>query len=1727
MNTEARFRPRILFWLATLPAFFACGKLNAQMQTSRPATIEEMVRNMFVGEGIEVSNVQYTCVEPDSQIMQFEIGPSGPAMLPHKGILMCTGYGSDAQSDNTNYDAKGRDPHASEELSPNYYTELPELRNLVIKHIYDVAILEFDFVSKSNRVEFRYSFASEEYAEYVGEPFNDVFGFFISGPGIEGQQNIALIPNTTLPVAINNVNHAKNNNYYISNQILNNFDFANNEYNERPLPERRGKVPIPGPHQIEYDGFTLPLTAYAEVVPCQTYHLKLAIADVADAHYDSAVLLEEGSFSATGYQYEALNGVASNADSTITLEGCESDVKIRIQRTITGEPETVPFALSGTATQGADYTLSSNEFRYGPNDEFAEISLNALPDALPEGRESLTLRFKPRFACDSLELTVYIGDMDTTLNINPGYYFELCEARLGSFFPLEAETANDNGRFAYEWRDAEGNVVGREKLLNWRFEGDETLLLTATDRLCNLPPNQKQVEYKLLVSDIAFNLKDTSVCANETFRMEIEPSGGLPPYTVRWQDDQAGQSAEFNFAQNGTITARVTDRCEAVEQTSEVTVRKSTLVPPAPQTICSGDSVDAIAVANGNATPWRYYWLSSEGDTLSHSDSLLVENVLTDKTYIAVLLDDCGVKREAPFNITVRPELKVTLPDETLLCVDEAYEIQPEIEGAGSYAFEWRESENGEVLSNARNLTGTASEDFTAILYVSDLCASDTAETILNVLPAEFSIAEVELSTDFPTCKGSPFSIDLTLDADHEHYRIFWNNRPGTWRLEDVLEESRSYTASITDGCQVIDTTFHLSIYPELEVYIPDTFLCDYETVAFSPVLSGGDSAYAKPRWSDSNGNLLGTEFSFMENSDTSRTLYFSFEDGCETQAGDTVNVVVYPKPEIELADSLFICEGESIQLSANMRAGANCDYTWTPSVALNDPELLNPIAQPNETTTYALVAECDGCVSDPAEVVVRVFPNPTIAADQLDHEICARQDSALLEVVAQGGTGALRYNWSPESDLSQADSSAAWASPLLNHVYEVWVEDSAGCRSPTLRHEVAVRPRPTVSALGTISRCANDAPDLLEAVASISSGATLNYQWSPSEGLSDPNALQPETAAEDTIVYTLTVWAEETGCAALDTPSIVVNVQELAVSGLPDETQMCLGDSVFLDAAPSKAGPDYTYEWTPDTYLDRADARVVNIKAEETTTLTLTIFSNGCASEPKEVEVNVTDAPLLLLSEDASICPYETARLEAEGSGARGPFSYEWTPQTGLTFQSESAATAQPEVTTTYTVTLRAEDCLLPTTATVGVEVLPIPEVRADATETPGGLTILEGDTIEIPAEINAPVDFSVEWRPVDSLDNPNKVRPLAFPVDTTAYIVRAAIGRCFDEDTVVINVKPLIRMRITEAKDNICRGDSVLLRASGNLPNAHFEWTGPDLIRRVNDSTIWARPQFHSTYKIVAHSPDYSSKAEDSVRVIVQDLPIAAFESTRDFTCNNLKVDFEDFSIRSYSTQWLLDDELIHADVKAFSRVFPQAGAFEMKQIVRSIFGCKDTVARNIVIPEIPPLRADFASSPELPGKLLVPRTEISVTQTANRGQEFYWEWGDGATGTGASAAYAYPTEGEYYVSLRVVDSLGCVDSVRKGPIRIVDEFIDIPNVFTPNGDGFNDEWIAEYSGDKTFQCSITDRWGGVVFRTQNPTQRWDGRFNGSQAPEGAYFYHIVIGGDRVYSGSLTLVR
>ena len=383
---------RTLFVIISCVFFVVSGR--TQLVVSSALTPQQLVDSVLLGPGVVAFNVTYT---GHPQAIGFFNGSQTNIGLD-SGILLTNGSIKNALGPNNSTMTTAIN------LTPGDST----LDSIAQQPTRDAAILEFDFIPSSDTVKFRYVFASEEYYEGVCTPFNDIFAFLISGPNISGVQNIALIPNTNLPVTISSVNEGIiGQSIYLPDST---YPWCYLNY----TPYYVDNTNPPGT-SVEYDGFTTVLTAYAVVVPCMTYHIRLAIADGGnDDTWDSGVFLEAGSFNS---HYITITGdpiVRGAALDSAGMEGCSLiDLVFRRYDSI-AFPRTLGFVTSGTAINGIDYVLSSSNIYFQPGQDTTHLYITPILDAIAEPMEDLTIQIVPDFiVCsgwDTASVTAYIVD---------------------------------------------------------------------------------------------------------------------------------------------------------------------------------------------------------------------------------------------------------------------------------------------------------------------------------------------------------------------------------------------------------------------------------------------------------------------------------------------------------------------------------------------------------------------------------------------------------------------------------------------------------------------------------------------------------------------------------------------------------------------------------------------------------------------------------------------------------------------------------------------------------------------------------------------------------------------------------------------------------------------------------------------------------------------------------------------------------------------------------------------------------------------------------------------------------------------------------------------------------------------------------------------------------------------------------------------------------------------
>ncbi|HRI58304.1 MAG TPA: choice-of-anchor L domain-containing protein, partial [Saprospiraceae bacterium] len=390
MNRTTGLIQKLLLSALFLSAFYTQSRaqlLQATASNTPPFTPQNLITNILLGDGVEVTNITYNG-EP-AAVGYFTGGTQAVGI--ERGIVLTSGAVESAGGifGTVGCNETGGDFASTDNL---IFTNDPDLAALTTSTIRDLAVYTITFIPTDSMLSFRYCFGSEEYPEFSCSPYNDVFGFFISGPNPAGgnytNKNIAIIPNTTLPVTINNL-HPANASYPNCNptnaQYYNNNNFTNN--------------------QPSYDGFTDVFTAEAQVIPCQSYTIKLAIADASDGVYDSGVFLEAKSFGTGSLQVQV---VTASLDGTV-VEGCaQGMVTFSIPDALTQDTK-IDYHVWGTATNGADYQTIPTDLKILAGQTQVSLPVIGLEDNTVETPEYIAIDVQ-RDPCNRDTFYIYIKD---------------------------------------------------------------------------------------------------------------------------------------------------------------------------------------------------------------------------------------------------------------------------------------------------------------------------------------------------------------------------------------------------------------------------------------------------------------------------------------------------------------------------------------------------------------------------------------------------------------------------------------------------------------------------------------------------------------------------------------------------------------------------------------------------------------------------------------------------------------------------------------------------------------------------------------------------------------------------------------------------------------------------------------------------------------------------------------------------------------------------------------------------------------------------------------------------------------------------------------------------------------------------------------------------------------------------------------------------------------------
>lgn len=744
---------------------------QAQMVIDNTLTPTQLVEDVLLGEGVVVSNITFA---GDPQQIGYFDATNANFPIP-EGIVMSSGDVNDVPGSGSVF--------AETQFAGNGDADLDVISSAGTE---DAVVLEFDFVPTGDSIKFDYIFGSEEYPEFVNAGFNDVFAFIISGPGFSGPfanggENIALIPGTVTPVTIDNVNDGLNSQYYVDN---------NNGTD---------------PNGVVYDGYTVTLTALAEVQCGATYHLKFAISDAGDDRFDSGVFLEARSFNSNAIEVDI---TTLSGDSAI-VEGCTS-ATINFTRPDADSLLLVPVYVSGNAINGVDYTGLPDTITFNPGDTTVTITVDALEDGLFEPiKDTLIITVYSLNLCgDTVVSTgvIYIQE-DYNLSIQTEDVSVLCPA---DSVMLVASAGGGNPDYTYTWSSGDvGDTIYVPVTTTMTYTvvaEDICAAMSLSDTVevnVNIPPDP----------EVTISGPTTFDCVPETVLLTASASSGTAPYTYVWSNGTVGPNNSVSLTADATFYVSVQDGCGVISEPDTIHITQNPVAIPQIQTSadvtldCPGETATLTAIASGGNAPYQYSWSSGQGtSTINVQPQQTTEYVVTvtDACYVGQVTDTIlvtVVEYEAP---------SVLVNDTSVLCPGDMVTLSSVVShGRQPFSFNWSSGstdfmtvENPEVTSEY-------------VLVITDACGSQASDTSTVEVPVYDDLDVAILSTDL-------------LMSDSVTICELWSDTLASVVSGGLSPYSYTWSGTLVDGVDVNNDSVMLSVPYELP---PDSSVAETYTL--------------------------------------------------------------------------------------------------------------------------------------------------------------------------------------------------------------------------------------------------------------------------------------------------------------------------------------------------------------------------------------------------------------------------------------------------------------------------------------------------------------------------------------------------------------------------------------------------------------------------------------------------------------------------------------------------------------------------------------------------------------------------------------------------------------------------------------------------------------------------------------------------------------------------------
>ncbi len=1126
-----------------------------------------------------------------------------------------------------------------------------------------------------------------------------------------------------------------------------------------------------------------------------------------------------------------------------------------------------------------------------------------------------------------------------------------------------------------------------------------------------------------------------------------------------------------------TLKATALNTCTNTASYLQTVIPNPTItISPATQSVCYGST--ASFSVNGAST---YTWLPTLTTGSVFSTFPLINSIYSVN---ATAINGCTAFATA--SVIIKPIPIPSFITASITCAHLGNGTVTAAGGLGPYTYTWTPT-----IQTGSTATGLFPGNYTVTIFDAGTgCVVTPTTNFASLIPLTGTVTSSPSITCFGATTGTA-SIALAGGSGLQSYT--WTNAGGNLSLS-----SPTVLSAGIHTIDVIDAITFCSVTHTFLITQPSAFTLNISSSSPSVCLGSGISFTAQ-----NSGGTPGYTYFWLGGPTTATnsvvealagTYIYTVQslDSYTCSSNNTVSVRFVNNPVVSLL-SQSICPLALGSLSAS---GAT-NYTWSSGFVGNPM-----IASPNSSTQYTVIGSAAGCSSSATGSII-LKPSP-VAVIVSTTQLC-QNDYLQLNAMSAGTL----YVWSGPSNFSSTLQSITLYSlnPSHSGIYNLTVTAPNSCTA-TVSKSITVHPTPPLSASGA-TVCEGQALNL-----TANFYPNASYLWTGSSVISTLQILSfTNSVPANSGQYVIKITSAP-GCTNMT--SVNASVVALPLPVITASGQICRGSDLFLFGS---GGDSYVWYGPNYFYSSSQNPSITAIGIIGSGNYTLWVNTGPChVSAIKSITVN--PLPIPTASNNSPVC--ENTPVNFNSSSA---VNYTWTGPGGFTstVQNPLLGLATLGMAGNYSLSVMdANSC-------IGGTLIPLTVFKAPIPVATGGTACI-GNGLSL----NASGGISYQWFGPGNFSSTLAAAyvPIVNVNNAGNYTLVVSDQKGCSSATVVtvIAFNYSLPDPIIIAPKKACLSSRIVLSGSGGLS---YLWQGPDKFSAsTKDVTLSVTAYAMAGIYSLTVNNSSNCIATSTVLIKVYALPLASLTSDKNKVCVPFCTTFSIISGQNLAPivtkKFIIGQEFFSDSILNYC--FKNSGNYLINSSYLDTNGCVNTA--TYVITAYPKPKADFEFSPiePLANSDVVKFTNTTVSELFTK-WNWYFEGNITDTIFEKNPSYLFEQAGKYPVTLVATNKWNCVDTVIKMIEIQNDLLLYIPNAFTPNGDGLNDIFMPKGMALTKYHLAIYNRWGELIFESNDMLNGWDGTFRGKECKTDAYVYKIDLVNNnsksKAYTGTVTLIR